>query len=148
MNKAIAKTNNVTSTLNFIVLTSPRFLKPISYQLLTKGYFSFLEDTINEPHMSNEQHMETLLEFLTQPLKKPCKVVVLPDFFLDRLVDLQWTPVEFAAKMADVAERKGGSLDGVSQVDMAGGNAVNVASASKQSRSGGYADCLHKPLRS
>lgn len=73
--------------------------------------------------------METLLEFLTQPLKKPCKVVVLPDFFLDRLVNLQWTPVEFAAKMADVAERKGGSLDGVSQVDMAGGNAVNVASA-------------------
>ena len=88
-----------------------------------------MEDTINEPQMSHEQHIETLLEFLTRPPEKPCKVAVLPDFFLDRLVDLPWTPAKFAAKMGDVAERKGGSLDGVPQVDMAGGNAVNVARA-------------------
>ncbi len=88
-----------------------------------------MADTINEPHMSHEHCLEKLLEFLRKTPEYPCKVVTLPDFFLDRLVNLPWTPQEFTAKMADVAQRKGGSLDGIPQVDMAGGNAINVASA-------------------
>ena len=60
---------------------------------------------------------------------KECKVAVLPDFFLDRLINLNWTPSEFSKLISDVAKRKGGSIDGVPQTDMRGGNAINVASA-------------------
>ncbi len=60
---------------------------------------------------------------------KECKVAVLPDFFLDRLVSLNWNPSEFSEKISDVAKRKGGSIDGISQTDLRGGNAINVASA-------------------
>jgi len=56
-------------------------------------------------------------------------VVVLPDFFLDRLITLEKTQSEFAKTIAEFASRKGGSLDGVPQADIRGGNAINVASA-------------------
>jgi len=61
--------------------------------------------------------------------RRECKVAVLPDFFLDRLLNLGWTRTEFSGLIRDVARRKGGSIDGVSQTDIRGGNAVNVASA-------------------
>ena len=67
--------------------------------------------------------------FAKQKQKKLCKVAVLPDFFLDRLISLNWNPSEFSSLIADVARRKGGSIDGVLQTDMQGGNAINVASA-------------------
>ena len=60
---------------------------------------------------------------------KDCKVVVLPDFFLDRLIDLNWNFTEFSNLVGDVVEHKGGSIDGISQTDLRGGNAINVASA-------------------
>jgi ribokinase len=60
---------------------------------------------------------------------KECRVVVLPDFFLDRLINLDWTPSEFSGLISDVAKRKGGSIDGIHQTDLRGGNAINVASA-------------------
>jgi ribokinase len=61
--------------------------------------------------------------------QKECKVAVLPDFFLDRLINLKWNASEFSGLIADVARRKGGSIDGVLQTDMRGGNAINVALA-------------------
>jgi sugar/nucleoside kinase (ribokinase family) len=61
--------------------------------------------------------------------QKECKVAVLPDFFLDRLINLNWNPSEFSGLIADVARRKGGSIDGIPQTDIQGGNAINVASA-------------------
>ena len=60
---------------------------------------------------------------------KDCKVVVLPDFFLDRLINLNWDFTEFSNLVGDVAKRKGGSIDGIPQTDLRGGNAINVASA-------------------
>ena len=69
------------------------------------------------------------LEIFAEQKKKECKVAVLPDFFLDRLINLNWNPVEFSSLVADVAGRKGGSLDGIPQTDMQGGNAINAASA-------------------
>jgi ribokinase len=60
---------------------------------------------------------------------KDCKVVVLPDFFLDRLINLNWNFTEFSHLIRDVAKRKGGSIDGIPQTDLKGGNAINVASA-------------------
>ena len=60
---------------------------------------------------------------------KDCKIVVLPDFFLDRLINLNWNFTEFSNLVEEVAKRKGGSIDGVPQTDLRGGNAINVASA-------------------
>ena len=72
--------------------------------------------------------MEKLTHFLKGALKE-VNIVVLPDFFLDRLITLEQEPSEFAATIRDIASRKGGSIDGISQTDIRGGNAVNVASA-------------------
>jgi sugar/nucleoside kinase (ribokinase family) len=78
--------------------------------------------------MSTVECRKELLAF-TKLRSEACKVAVLPDFFLDRLINLDWNPSEFSSLIADVAKRKGGSIDGVPQNDTQGGNAVNVASA-------------------
>jgi len=76
--------------------------------------------------------LETSMGKLTHFLKgapKEVNVVVMPDFFLDRLITLEQDPSEFATTIKDIASRKGGSIDGVRQTDIRGGNAVNVTSA-------------------
>ena len=74
-------------------------------------------------------HKKELIKFLERKRFEEFHVVLLPDFFLDRLVNLKYEPSEFSSLIADVGKRKGGSIDGVPQVDMRGGNAINVASA-------------------
>ncbi len=69
-----------------------------------------------------------LLNFLSEELKT-VSVVVLPDFFMDRIINLNFDVHQFALALNDVVERKGGSLDQISQTDQRGGNALNVASA-------------------
>ncbi|MCW4011279.1 MAG: carbohydrate kinase family protein [Candidatus Bathyarchaeota archaeon] len=70
----------------------------------------------------------TLLDFLKNGFKTP-NVVVMPDFFMDRLINLDCSPQSFSAQITDVIERKGGSIDHIPQKDQRGGNAINVASA-------------------
>jgi sugar/nucleoside kinase (ribokinase family) len=72
---------------------------------------------------------QELKVFLQNPKVEKCKVAVLPDFFLDRFVNLNFDVQGFTALLIDKANRKGGSIDGIPQTDMSGGNAVNVASA-------------------
>jgi sugar/nucleoside kinase (ribokinase family) len=72
--------------------------------------------------------MEKLTRFLRE-VPREFSVVVMPDFFLDRLITLKQTPSEFAASVKDIASRKGGSIDDIRQNDIRGGNAPNVASA-------------------
>jgi len=79
--------------------------------------------------MSMAECKKELKNFLERKKPKECKVTVLPDFFLDRLINLNWNASEFSGLIADVAKRKGGSIDGIPQTDMRGGNAINVASA-------------------
>lgn len=55
--------------------------------------------------------------------------VVMPDFFLDRLVSLNWNAETLCKNLNNVAKRKGGSIDGLKQIEMRGGNAANTASA-------------------
>jgi len=69
-----------------------------------------------------------LLNFLKAAPEK-LDVVVLPDFFLDRLINLDCDVASFFSIVKDVADRKGGSIDGVAQTDIRGGNAINTASA-------------------
>ena len=78
--------------------------------------------------MSSSPCKKELQSFLQQQFKD-CKVVVMPDFFLDRLINLEWSPREFSDLVVEVTKRKGGSLDGILQVNLRGGNAINVASA-------------------
>ncbi len=69
------------------------------------------------------------LEYFLKQKPKECKVAVLPDFFLDRIISLTWNNEEFSKLIAEVAKHKGGSIDGIPQTDLRGGNAINVASA-------------------
>jgi sugar/nucleoside kinase (ribokinase family) len=56
-------------------------------------------------------------------------IVAMPDFFLDRLITFQQAPSNFVSTFNDIANRKGGSIDGVPQKDIRGGNAANTTSA-------------------
>ena len=53
-------------------------------------------------------------------------IVVMHDFFVDRLIKLNSTKQFFDA-LADKARFGGGSVRGIPTVDMKGGNAVNIA---------------------
>jgi len=71
---------------------------------------------------------DELLGFLKKDPEKR-DVIVMPDFFYDRLVSLDYDAEVFSSVIGDITERKGGSLDGIEQIDLRGGNAINTASA-------------------
>jgi sugar/nucleoside kinase (ribokinase family) len=77
--------------------------------------------------MSWAEYKSEIQSFLESDFKQ-FEVVVMPDFFLDRLISLSWTVSEFSGLIANVAKRNGGSIDGIPQNDLRGGNAINVAS--------------------
>ncbi|MCW4025523.1 MAG: carbohydrate kinase family protein [Candidatus Bathyarchaeota archaeon] len=79
--------------------------------------------------MNLAQSKKELQNYLESKTSVDFSVVVMPDFFLDRLISLDWNAQEFSKQLQDVVARKGGSLDGISQTDLNGGNAINVASA-------------------
>jgi sugar/nucleoside kinase (ribokinase family) len=72
--------------------------------------------------------LEELQRFLKSEIQE-INVVVMPDFFLDRLISVNCDVKNFYRMLGKVAKRKGGSIDGIKQVDLKGGNAVNTASA-------------------
>ncbi len=78
--------------------------------------------------MSLFQTLEELLPSLKQKLKE-LRVAVMPDFFLDRLVTYEGDVKNFSKAIGDVAGRKGGSIHGIRQLELRGGNAANTASA-------------------
>jgi sugar/nucleoside kinase (ribokinase family) len=71
---------------------------------------------------------DELLSFLKKE-KEKLDVVVMPDFFFDRLISLTYDADSFSSAIAEIARRKGGSIDGIEQIELRGGNAVNTASA-------------------
>jgi len=73
-----------------------------------------------------EKELQTFLEHSTF---RECNVVVMPDLFLDRLINLQWAFTDFYQLIGKIVDRKGGSIDGIVQTDIIGGNAINTASA-------------------
>ena len=75
-----------------------------------------------------DNKVEELVTFLKQPPRE-IKVATLPDFFLDRLISFECGSEDFSKALENITKRKGGSIDGVSQVNQQGGNAVNVALA-------------------
>ena len=71
---------------------------------------------------------DELLYFFKEKLKK-VHAIVMPDFFYDRLINLDYDVAHFSSVIADIVYRKGGSIDGIIQMDLRGGNAINTASA-------------------
>jgi sugar/nucleoside kinase (ribokinase family) len=72
-----------------------------------------------------------LEEILTLPKSEieEVNVVAMPDFFLDRLISLNYDVKDFSEILGNVAERKGGSIDRIKQTELRGGNAINTVSA-------------------
>lgn len=70
-----------------------------------------------------------LTDFLAHFKQGKFSVVVMPDFFLDRFVSYEKDFEHFSRAVLDVASRKGGSIDGIRQLEIRGGNAANTAAA-------------------
>lgn len=75
--------------------------------------------------------MEELLSCLRRLKlgKLAVRVVVMPDFFIDRLVTYQGDIKNFSQAVAEVAGRKGGAIHEIRQIELRGGNAANTAAA-------------------
>lgn len=76
-------------------------------------------------------YVDAIKEVMESLKKHACKpnVVVMPDFFLDRLIHIESNLKKFSAEAEAVVKRKGGSIDNITQADFRGGNAANTASA-------------------
>jgi len=73
---------------------------------------------------------EELLRFLERTKEgRSFSVVVMPDFFLDRFISYEGDVKDFHKVLSDIADRKGGSINGIRQMDFRGGNATNTAAA-------------------
>jgi sugar/nucleoside kinase (ribokinase family) len=70
-----------------------------------------------------------LARTLKQTKPRELKVAVMPDFFIDRFVTYHCDLKQFSAGMAEVAERRGGNIHGLRQMELRGGNAANTAAA-------------------
>ncbi len=73
--------------------------------------------------------VKDLFRVLQRTKPRGFKVVVMPDFFIDRFVSYQGDLRQFSAGLVDVAHRKGGNIHGVKQMELRGGNAANTAAA-------------------
>ncbi len=75
------------------------------------------------------QLVDELLLCLERMKPREFSVVVMPDFFLDRLVTYEGDVEQLSKALAEVAKRKGGTIHGVKQTELRGGNAANTAAA-------------------
>lgn len=73
-----------------------------------------------------DQYQNELVDYLKKGFEE-CNVVVMPDFFMDRLINLNYDVSHFSNLIHDKVLTKGGSIDYLPQVDQFGGNAINVA---------------------
>jgi len=73
--------------------------------------------------------IDDLLRCIKRAKPRRFNVVVMPDFFIDRLVTYLGEVEHLSQKIAEVAERFGGNIHGVKQMELRGGNAANTAAA-------------------
>jgi ribokinase len=72
--------------------------------------------------------LEELQHFLSKDIAE-ISVVLMPDFFLDRILSMNCDLTTFTRQLQNVTRKKGGSIDRIKQTDIRGGNAVNTAFA-------------------
>jgi sugar/nucleoside kinase (ribokinase family) len=70
-----------------------------------------------------------LLRCVKRTESREFNVAVMPDFFIDRFVTYPGDTKQFSTAISKVAERKGGNIHGVKQMEIRGGNAANTAAA-------------------
>lgn len=70
-----------------------------------------------------------LLRCLKRTEPHEFKVVVMPDFFIDRFVTYHGSAKQLYEAIVKVAARRGGSIHGIKQMELRGGNAANTAAA-------------------
>ncbi|MEM3566737.1 MAG: carbohydrate kinase family protein [Candidatus Bathyarchaeia archaeon] len=75
-----------------------------------------------------DEYLDEVKDFL-KSRQREVEVVVMPDFFIDRFVSINTSANHFFESLMDVVERKGGSINGISQKEFRGGNAINTAAA-------------------
>ncbi len=75
-----------------------------------------------------DEYLDEVKDFLKSQ-QREAEVVAMPDFFIDRFVSINISPDQLFNMVMDVVERKGGSIDGISQKEFKGGNAINTAAA-------------------
>ncbi len=75
-----------------------------------------------------DKYLDEVKDFLKSQ-RKEAEVIVMPDFFIDRFVNINASLNHFFKMVMDIVERKGGSIDGISQKEFRGGNAINTAVA-------------------
>jgi len=73
--------------------------------------------------------IDDLLRCLKRAKPRKFNVVVMPDFFIDRLVTYSGEVEQFSRTLAEVAVRLGGNIHGIKQMELRGGNAANTAAA-------------------
>jgi sugar/nucleoside kinase (ribokinase family) len=100
----------------------------IIFNVMRKVILALWENKYKEGPEALAECRRELINFLSQD-QKPLNMVVMPDFFMDRLVDLDYDTQHFSSQVTEIVERKGGSIDQIAQTDQRGGNAINVASA-------------------
>jgi hypothetical protein len=57
-----------------------------------------------------------LIDFLGKK-QKTFNIVVMPDFFMDRIINLECNAEDFVSEFRGIVARKGGSIDQVAQSD-------------------------------
>ena len=75
----------------------------------------------------NVEELLRSLEKLVPP--REFSVVVMPDFFVDRLVTYEGDVERLSKALIEVARRRGGGIHGIKQTELRGGNAGNTAAA-------------------
>jgi sugar/nucleoside kinase (ribokinase family) len=73
--------------------------------------------------------VDDLLRNLQRAKPQRFKVVVMPDFFVDRFVTFPGDARLFTRKIEEVVSHFGGNIHGIKQMELRGGNAANTASA-------------------
>jgi sugar/nucleoside kinase (ribokinase family) len=76
--------------------------------------------------------VDDLLRNLQRAKPRRFKVVVMPDFFVDRFVAFPGDARLFTRKIEEVVSHFGGNIHDIKQVELRGGNAANTASALAQ----------------
>ena len=87
------------------------------------------QNSVQDGSQTVSGYSNELLNFLKNAPQEQLEVVVMPDFFQDRIINLDCSVQDFTSVVGEIAKRKGGSVDEITQTDLRGGNAVNVASA-------------------
>jgi sugar/nucleoside kinase (ribokinase family) len=93
-----------------------------------KVILALWKNTLSGKSQALSAYKNELLSFLKNT-QNTLQVAVMPDYFQDRIVNLEYSIKQFSSTLKEIAQRKGGSIDQIPQTNLYGGNAINVSFA-------------------